>query len=44
MKHRNQKRLSSSMIGLLVSLAVIGLFTFTRELPSLRRYLRIRSM
>ena len=44
MRYRNHKRLSFSMTGLLVGLAVLGLITITRELPAMRRYLRMRSM
>jgi len=44
MRNKNQKRLSFSMVGLLVGLAAIGLITFSRELPAMRRYLRMRSM
>jgi hypothetical protein len=32
------------MTGLLIGLAVVGLFTLGRELPAVRRYLRMRSM
>ena len=44
MRYRNHKRMSFTMTGLLVGLAVLGLITFSRELPAMRRYLRIRSM
>lgn len=44
MMHRAQKRLSFSMTGLLVGLAVLGVITLTRELPAMRRYIRMRSM
>ena len=44
MRNKNHRRLSFSMLSLLVGLGAVALFTLTRELPSLRRYMRIRSM
>ncbi|MDB5217261.1 MAG: hypothetical protein JWO86_5188 [Myxococcaceae bacterium] len=44
MRNKNHRRLSFSMLGLLVGAAAFALITFSRELPAMRRYLRIRSM
>ena len=44
MRNNTHKRLSFSMTGLLVGLAVLGVIAITRELPAMRRYIRMRNM
>ena len=44
MRNKNHKRLSFSMISLLVGLGAFALITLTRELPAMRRYWRIKNM
>lgn len=44
LRRRHQKHLSNTMLMLLLGAASFGLILFTRELPSMRRYLRIRRM
>ena len=41
---RNRKHLSNTMITVLLGIATVGLLMFTRELPSMRRYVRIKRM
>lgn len=36
--------MSRTLIGVLAALGAVGLVLFVRELPSLRRYLRIQGM
>jgi hypothetical protein len=44
MRRRKHLQLSRGMIGLLVGLGALGLFVLLRELPSMRRYLRMERM
>jgi hypothetical protein len=44
LKRKTDAELSHAMIGLLVVIGALGLFAFSRELPAVRRYLRIARM
>jgi hypothetical protein len=44
MKWRHHRQRSRSFLTLLLGATVLGLITFFREEPSLRRYLRIARM
>ncbi len=43
-RRRRQTYLSNAMITVLLGIATVGLIVFSRELPSMRRYVRIRRM
>ena len=44
MRRRHEKSLSQWMIAVLAVTGVVGLYIFTRELPALKRYVRIKQM
>jgi hypothetical protein len=41
---RRETNLSGTMLTVLLGIAAVGLIMFSRELPSMRRYVRIRRM
>jgi hypothetical protein len=41
---RSDKAISRIALGVLGALAAMGLFVFYKELPSLRRYVRLKRM
>lgn len=43
-KRRAERHLSRAMLGVLAALTAFGLVIFYRELPALRRYVRIARM
>ena len=43
-RRRRETHLSSPMLALLLGIAAVGLVMFSRELPSLRRYVRLTRM
>lgn len=44
MKRKKERTLSKAMIGLLTGVGLLGVLVFFRELPALRRYVRISRM
>jgi hypothetical protein len=43
-KRKAEKQMSRMLVGVLAAIGAIGLMVFIRELPSLRRYIRIERM
>ncbi len=43
-RRRREAHLSNAMISVLIGIAAVGLIMFSRELPSMRRYVRLRRM
>ena len=43
-RRRRETHLSNAMMTVLLGIAAVGLIVFSRELPSMRRYVRIRRM
>jgi len=43
-RRRRETHLSNAMITVLLGIATFGLILFSRELPSMRRYVRIKRM
>jgi hypothetical protein len=41
---KRERAMSSMLVGVLAAIGAIGLMIFIRELPSLRRYMRIERM
>ena len=44
MGRRAERRLSAGMIAVLTGAGLLALLLFSRELPAMRRYLRMRRM
>ncbi len=44
MKRKSEKGLARVLVGVAVGVAALGVMLFFRELPALRRYLRIERM
>jgi hypothetical protein len=43
-KRKAERGMSRALVGLLAAIGTLGLMVFIRELPSLRRYMRIERM
>lgn len=43
-RRKAERTMSRMLVGLLAAIGAVGLMIFVRELPSLRRYMRIERM